>query len=264
VTQFFVLQEDKGGETMRTSKKDKFLSRVQGIEIERRHKMRVLYFFIAVCFAFTFGCAGMTPERGVRQDNTFYSSAFPKLEVNIHPDFEYIGKAEEKEHKKDVQQRGTHASDRESYLFGYIEDAKIKKGVVVRIQTLVATRAYWLPDIFGRVKNKLDSGTVKIQGRTYQYMVVASSRMGRKYERDFITNKGYIIPNAFLVKVLGKINGSKDEILIHIDYFEDISDKYSRRDWIDKDTLTTEQQSFLEAFNVRSEENIQILGKEER
>ncbi|NIM59245.1 MAG: hypothetical protein GTO16_09935 [Candidatus Aminicenantes bacterium] len=224
--------------------------------------MKISYIFLVVCLVFTFGCAAMAPERGVRQDNIFYSTALPKMGVKISPDFEYIGKAEEKERGKDISGRREHSGVRESYLFGYIEGGKIKKGVIIRIQTIVAKTAFWVPDIFGRVENKLDSGTVKIEGKTYQYVVVASSGIGRKYERDFISSKGYIVPNAFLVKVLGRISGHDDEILTHIVYFEDISHKYSRRDLIDKYTLSNEQKSFLEAFIDRHEKNIQ-LGKVE-
>jgi len=48
---------------MRASKRDKLLSRVQDTIIERRHKMRILHFFMVVCLVFAFGCAGITPER---------------------------------------------------------------------------------------------------------------------------------------------------------------------------------------------------------
>jgi hypothetical protein len=36
---------------------------VQDVTSERRHKMRILYFFMVVCLVFTLGCAGMQPER---------------------------------------------------------------------------------------------------------------------------------------------------------------------------------------------------------
>ena len=243
--------------------KNKFLCRVQEILTERGHKMRILYFFMVFCFVITFGCAGVTPERRVLQDNILYSSASPKMGIKIHPDFKYIGKAEEEELGEDISRRREHACDKESYLFGYIEDGKITKGVVIRVQTIVAKTAFWLPDIFGRVENKLDSGNVKIQGKTYQYMVVASPGIAEKYEVVFIADKGYAIPSAFLVKVLGKITGHADEILTRITYFEDISHKYSRRDWVDKYTLSDEQQSFLKAFIDRSQESVQILTDKE-
>ena len=227
--------------------------------------MRILYFFMVVCLVLTFGCAGMKPERTVLQDNVFYSSTSPKIKIKIHSDFKYIGKAEKHKWSESVEKTATTHFEGESYLFGHIEDDKIVKGVVIRIFTLGETHWYWLPDLFSWVKDKLDSGDMKIQGKRYQRIVFAS-RLFSKDEADFISDKGYIIPSCFLVKGLGRIVSVDGRTKMYIFYIEDTShlsdNKYSyRRDWISKYMLTNEQEEFLKEFIDRSEKNIQILGR---
>jgi len=247
---------------MRAAKKEEFLCRVQEIMIERRHKMRILYFFMVVCLVLTFGCAGMKPERDVLQDNIFYSSTSPKMKIKINPDFKYIGKAEQ---QKYIEYFGGTLLEQEAYLFGHIEDNRILKGVSIRIDTI--QKGYAAPDLFAWAKNKLDSGVMRIQGKNYQYVVYSYSGPIIKYVRDFISDKGYIIPNCFLAKGLGRIVSADAKTKMYIFYIEDIrhihGNKYSCNDWLDKYMLTNEQQELLKGFIDRSEKNIQILGKEE-
>jgi len=123
-----------------------------------------------------------------------------------------------------------------------------------------------LADLFSGVKDKLDSGDMKIEGKRYQ-RIVSVSRLFSKDEADFISDKGYIIPRCFLVKGLGRIVSADERTKMYIFYIEDIRHihgiKYSCRDWINKNMLTNEQQELLKGFIDRSEKNFQILGKKE-
>jgi hypothetical protein len=205
-------------------------------------------------------------ERTVLQDNVFYSSTSPKIKIKIHSDFKYIGKVEKLKWSESVEKTATTHFEGESYLFGHIEDDKILKGVVIRIFTLGETHWHWSADLFSWVKDNLDSGDMKIEGKRYQ-RIVSVSRLFSKDEADFISDKGYIIPSCFLVKGLGRIVSADGRTKMYIFYIEDIRHihgiKYSCRDWINKNMLTNEQEEFLKEFIDRSEKNIQILGKKE-
>jgi hypothetical protein len=236
--------------------------------IERRHKMRILYFFMVVCLVLTFGCAGMKPERTVLQDNVFYSSSSPRIKMKIHPDLKYIGKVEQKKHLENVDRTGGSLVETESYLFGHTEDRRILKGALIRIVTLRDPHSVWLLDVIGKTTTRLDSGDTKIHGRTYQYVVGASKMPFRKYEwLFFVRDKGYRVPSLLLVKVLGGLVGPDDKTVIYIYYMEDASRiqdrEYSYGDWRNRYVLTNEQQEFMKGFVARSEENIQILGRKE-
>lgn len=152
--------------------------------------------------------------------------------------------------------------DRESYLFARTEDNRILEGVL--ISTLRTEGGYWLPDLFSKVQNQLNAGTVEIQGRRYQYGVFSSSRVFLSYEGDFLTEKGYIIPNCFMVNGLGRIVDADARTLMYIFYMEDIrpirGKKYSCRDWNNANMLTIEQREFLKEFTDRSDKNVQILS----
>jgi hypothetical protein len=220
---------------------------------------------MVACLIFTFGCAGLKPERSVLQNNIFYSSASPKVRMKIHSDFKYIGKAEKHGQAEDADTKGTTFVENESYLFGHIEDNRMLKGVLIKISTIREAHWSWLPDLFPKVKNKLESSVMKIQGKSYQHIVAAFTRVFSKYEEDFIIDKGYIIPNLFLMKGLGRLVGADNKTKIYIFYAEDISrikDKeYSYGNWRNRYMLTNEQQEFMKGFIDRSEKNIQILAK---
>jgi len=205
----------------------------------------------------------MRMERDVLQGNIFYSSTLPKIRMKVHYDLEYIGKTETAKFVEYTDWEGGSPVDRESYLFAHTEDNRILEGVLIRISKLRAEGGYWLPDLFARIKNQLDSGTMKIQGRRYQYSVFGSSRVFLRYERDFLTDKGYLIPNCFMVKGLGRIVDADARTLMYILYMEDPSRirgrKYSCRDWNNANMLTTEQKEFLKEFTDRSDNNVQIL-----
>jgi hypothetical protein len=205
----------------------------------------------------------MRIQRDVLQGNIFYSPALPKIRMKIHSDLEYLGKAETTRRVEYTDWEGGSPVDRESYLFTRTQDNRILEGVLIRISTLRAADGYWLPDLFARIKNKLDSGTMKIQGRRYQYSVFGSSRVFLRYEWDFLTDKGYLIPNCFMVKGLGRIVDADARTLMYILYMEDPSRfrgrKYSCRDWNNVNILTAEQKEFLKEFTDRSDKNVEIL-----
>ena len=50
----------------------------------------LMYFSMTVCLIIISSCAGRGVKRGV-QDNVFYSSSNPTINIKINPDFAYTG-----------------------------------------------------------------------------------------------------------------------------------------------------------------------------
>jgi hypothetical protein len=207
----------------------------------------------------------MKIERGVR-NNVFYSSSNPKINIKINPDFKYLGKVEKNNYVyyKDFPVGGGSFFKSEEYVFGYINDNNtLTQGVWIIIKTL--NEGYWLPDLYSSWKFKLDSGFVKVHGKTYQYSIQAFERVFEKEVKKMIIDNGYRILNCYLVKGISSLIGVDDKTMINIFYIEDINynqdSRYQCTDyWKNVNMLTDEQRIHLNEFRKRSEINIQISG----
>lgn len=221
-----------------------------------------ILFFMVVCIVIIFGCVGMKEKKSVLQDNIFISSTFPKIKIQINQDFKYIGKVEKQKHENHTTGYGGTFINYEYYIFLHPDNNNsFTKGALIRRSELAS--GYWLPDVFSKVKDKIDSGGMKINGKYYKYAVFSSASVFNNYEELFIYDKGYEVPNCFLVKGLGRRIGAGDKNLIKIIYFEDMrticDNKYSCKGWNNKETLTAEQVEYLKKFNENYLQNIQIL-----
>lgn len=226
--------------------------------------IKILYFLTVVCLVLNYSCVGYRNiERNVRDNNIFYSSHYPKIDIKINPDFKYIGKQERAKHIKYAYDPGGSKVEANTYTFCQIGDNKIvKKGVLIGFYRI--SQGYWLPDLFSNVKNKLDSGSVKIKGKSYQYAVNAAARFFPRDVKEAIYDRGYIISNCYLWKGLARTVTRTEDTKTYIYYFEDIAYgdiKYGCGQWQNATMLSDEQTVFLKEFIDRSEKNIQILGE---
>jgi hypothetical protein len=213
-----------------------------------------------LCLGFIISCTAIKVERKV-QDNIFYSSANPKIKIEINPDFKYIGDIERTYYKKYKTQLGGTKVDKVIYLFGIIDNNKIlERGIVIKITTI--RQGSWLPDLFENKKYKVDSGFVNISKERYQYAVFFST--ARWDVESYLFDKGVKIPNCSIVKSIAWIVGIDKKTNIKIDYIEDISfnrDRgYSCKEWREVNQLSDDQKVYLKQFLDRSEKNITILN----
>ena len=123
--------------------------------------------------------------------------------------------------------------------------------------------------IFGRLLRewKLNSGVTEINGEDYQYATrIVFPNIFTKDEQEILSLKGYQSSGCFLVRIFGKIIGVKRNIVLNINYVEEISSfnqkgRYSCKDWGNAAKLRNEQKIRLEAFNKSSEGSFQVLPK---
>lgn len=219
------------------------------------------YLIILAVFIGSYGCSGLKIKRSV-QDNIFYSSATPKIKIRISPEYQYIGSTESSYHSA-----GEGLSiDTVLYTFVRVEDNTVKKGIIIRINTLHS--GIWLSrgkgDLVKWMKNKLETGDVMINGKVYDYGVQAFSRVFDKNTTNLITSKGYSISRCYMLKSLSRVTSHyREGAKIDIWYLEDASQfqgiRYSWKDWKSIDLLSISQKEFLKKYAERSLKDFQIM-----
>ena len=198
--------------------------------------MTLRYFFIA-CFCIILGCGGSRIERTVQDDNIFYSSNRPKIRIKINPDFSFEEKTEEKDFGSNELSGERTTNVKINKFFFKDRISKKPRAVSITIQELTTPGWFFRPQIFD-VQNELDSGNIKIQGKTYQYCIFTVARPD----------------NDLLIRAIGRISGFDNNCLIKIGYLEQVTG-----DWSNIDLLTADQQRQLNEFIEDSERDIQIL-----
>lgn len=213
----------------------------------------LMYFFMIVCLLIMFSCAGMETKRGV-QDNIFYSSSDPKINIKINPDFAYTGSEIQNQCVHDpyrdqnyIVQRGLSTKNPIQRVFANKESHKfynseLKRRIKIDISTVTTDDHSWRPGgLFDLVKNKLASGVVAINGKKYQYCVFAD-----------MSSSG----TCWLVKSLGIIVSAKRDSKMNINYEENIEGKYTCSDWKNAYLLKNDQKVLLNEFIESSKKDI--------
>jgi len=198
--------------------------------------MAIRYFFIA-CFCIILGCGGSKIERTVLDDNIFYSSNRPKIRIKINPDFRF---EEEKDERGLASNELSGERSSNVKINNYFFEGRISgkpRAVSITIQELTTPGWFFQPKIFD-AKNELDSGKIKIQGKTYRYCIFTVARPN----------------NDLLVRAIGRISGTDKNCMIKIVYLEQVTG-----DWGKIDLLTADQQRQLNEFIEDSKKDIQIL-----
>jgi hypothetical protein len=201
------------------------------------------------------GCGGMESQRVV-QDNVFHSSRNPRIDLEIAPEFQYLGKATASE---SAYIGGYRVSVRkETHIFGQPgEGNRLEKIILISFHKLPAGEGYWSPNFFDGYKNKLDAGFEKIGGVNYEYCILVTTPPLRDFERELITLEGFETTPCYLGKHNGRILGSDNNEMVFIVYFENVHNRQLKADarpyscgewWRAKDMLSWSQNEFLEAF----------------
>jgi len=221
----------------------------------------ILLFFLVM------GCAASTPkiDRGVFQNNNngvtesiFYSEKSPELSVTIDKSFSYLGHFHEKKYQSYQDVSGGSHHDFDYYYFVQSgPNKKIHKLIEIRINRI---RTGWLgAEMFPWMKPNFESGTIEYLNENYQFGSTVTG-FGKGENSDFILEKGYILPNSFLIKGIGRRLGSDNNISFHVYYAEDINEiggNYTEiKEWKKETGLNEKQKEILKAFLSRSENSI--------
>jgi len=137
-------------------------------------KIKKIYLIILCCC--TAGC--ISTERGVTTSsdytvkNVFYSEAMPKLKLKISDEFEYLGSNKTKQRKDFSDSDGSYNNKVESYAFAVFNEESLDRLVLITLHHM--NRGYWLPDLFGYVKHKIEHDMIKILDKSYHSCMWAS------------------------------------------------------------------------------------------
>ncbi len=200
--------------------------------------MRKLLVMMVVGCMVLIGCTAITFERKV-EDNTFISMGSPNLQVQVSPEFRYIGQVSSSKHNQKVGGVRGLLVNYNSYLFADIgDDNIIKRGVIIRVDKV--GKSYWDADLFAEIKNKIVSDYFDINNERYEHVIAVRSDIftqdeidyiiqeGLKNEKAVIRNKkltysGYSIPKCFIMEAFGIRSGAGYDTKLTICYYQDLS-----------------------------------------
>jgi hypothetical protein len=201
------------------------------------------------------GCASLKAKREVFE-NTFYSS-YPEIMIKVSSEFEYVGETSEAEMRQAQDSSYKGNVQKNWYIFVQSDKERVKKAVSIKIQR---APTYFVSDIYGRVENYHDRGTLKLGGASWQYCSVSKNVSMSGIVTRFVTEHGYVLPNCSLYKEFGKVLGAKNNYLITIAYldFPPTSD-YACHFWKPNSDLAYSQREYIEQFKKDAEASFKVL-----
>ena len=223
-------------------------------------------YLAVLLFILITGCAGTATQinRGVIDENTFFSEKYPELSIKIRNDFFYLGHFYEEKYEKYQDVSGGSYHDFDYFYFVKAgENKKISKLIEIRINKI---RSGWLgSEMFPWMKPNFHSGTIEYLSKNYQFGTTVTG-FGSGKNSNFILEKGYILPNSFFVKGIGRRLGNNNNVAFHVYYAEDINEMgghYTHiKDWKKESGLNEEQKSILNSFLARAESSFTFEKQE--
>jgi len=212
--------------------------------------MKKLFFYYLLILAVLAGCASLKTKREIT-DNVFNSTR-PKCSVRVESEFEYLGDISYHREAKDWLGHSTIGYDYNPHMF-----SSSGKALIIDIKK---TQYYFVSDLLGIVKNKLDYGTCNLGNKTYQHYtkLIRTGRSGH-VERFFL-EKGIVVPNCALRKSFMRTVGAKGNIMINIRYYEKLPDfNPDCSAWKNPDNLSEKQIEYLKQFNKRCDAAFEVL-----
>jgi hypothetical protein len=227
--------------------------------------IQVLKIVALLTLVIILGCSSVNKSlgRGVYIDQSknefFYSTEDPRIILKFDEGLKYIGHIQEEKFLKYIDGIGGSFHVLDYYLF--VEPGannRIERVVTIKINKI--KKGSVRSDLFDWIKPNFDSGTKDILGETYQVGATVSS-LGIEKDVKFIEDKGYIIPNSFLIRCFGKRLGLERNIAFYVYYAEDLSGfkegNYKNiKLWQDSATLKFEQKEILKNFLTRADKCI--------
>ncbi|WP_028585851.1 hypothetical protein [Desulfogranum mediterraneum] len=190
--------------------------------------MRFVQLVLFVMVVLLAGCAGFNLDapKGV-VDNTFYSSKFPRIMVEVEETLHY----QQKENNRELAlgsnlRRSTHV---EQDLYAFVSEDK-KSVLVIRVERLRELNWYMNTPDYSQQPNCYASGTESLAGVRFSTGISAVRKKN----------------HTLLLKSYGAVFG--DAILLQIFYAEEVADS-----WAQTTSLQSKEKAAeLEAFNQRA------------
>ena len=207
-------------------------------------------------FVLLSGCASLQVKREVI-DNTFYSSSNPKIQIKVSPEFKYIGETKDTAARQAVGSTTMLEHRTKWYVFVDSEGSRVKRVVAIMIERVDTS---YISDIYRLIENYYQKGTCKLGGRKFQYCSFLFYPSMSHALTKFITDEGYVLAPCVLHKSFGKVYGAKGNILVTIEYQEEIPNlNLDCTAWKPDLSLLEIQRAYLEQFNKNCESSFTVL-----
>lgn len=222
--------------------------------------MRLLHIAL-VGFILT-SCAALEPPNRWTENNILYSSKYPTLQFEVPDEFKYIGEFDgDYMVGRTLDKSDKAKAKRVLYNFGVIGDNNfLKKLYQINIETLSGNE-WWTP---WTVHNSmLMHGIIKQGDERYPYGIRNRSNVGN-LTSQYLIDKEILSPSCVLGLSATKRYGSNNNVRMHINYMEDVSnyseyDIESCKDWNKVSSFNDKQKKFLVSFEKRAKGAIQLL-----
>jgi hypothetical protein len=201
-----------------------------------------------------YGCAAVI-DKVVVVDNNLYSST-PELKVKVSPEFEFIGSVSAESNQPSVDGTRQLKNTYDACIFLQALHSKVKKGIAIEFRQ---TETFFTSDLYGGIKNKVDSGYVYLAGKTYQYYVSNTYPSEQKYISKYAMDKGYTL-NCGLTETAARVVGSRKNILISIGYYESLDGSgFSCEEFKNISMLREKHIEFIKGFKQRFHSAFRII-----
>jgi len=212
-------------------------------------KKIALVILVISIYAFLAGCAADRKVIG----NTFQSD-YPKLNIQIDPEFKYLDKINIKSSRKSIDGSTDVLHDNEYYIFvskgkGY-EAKKILHINFNRVNTQFR-------DDNAENKNNLDFDIIKLNGDYFKHYKRIERTDAGGHVTKYLMDAGYVAPTCILKSAVYTI--PYKNLWVTITYYEDATPSgMSCKNKYSKDTLSNEQKEYLTGFHNRASAAIGI------
>ena len=219
--------------------------------------MKKILIILTVCLFLLTSCASLMPKQFI-EDNVFYCS-HPEVKIKVSPEFKYLCEVKYNREGDSVDGTRSLRCDMHSYVFIRQNTVKpyLKKQFQIRTDRI---ETYFISDIYGDIKDKLECGIQKLGGKNYHYYTRIIYPSMENAVTKHLFEEGYIIPECVLVKVFARVEGVEGSFIISVAYLEDVSDTgYPCAAWMDKDKLTDDQKQYIKDFGERFANLFEII-----
>ncbi len=211
------------------------------------------------------GCITPATQRGVIDNQVFYSTGMPKIKVTLADKSDRVFNHKDRKIKKFSSGRGSYTIDTEQHVFLNLDGNQVKNGVAIEHRKM--NDGYWLPDVLAGIKRPLESGKIIVDGEKFHfaYGYITSNLPLNKPIIDKIDKTDIILPNHFFVKTFGRRVGANKRVKIYISYFENLNyyggEGYPNNEWKNTNLMGYAQREIIKAAKKRADEAFTISHK---
>jgi hypothetical protein len=200
------------------------------------------------------------PVREIKRDDTvsknmLISPKDPEITVKPNSDFTYLGKQELYD-KDNTDNKYIEKVEQHTYV--YASQGKAKKILIIKFYSILEGSDYTFSGLFWNFKHIISQGTILLNDNNkYSYCIGVKPS---KYDDVALAliEKGFLLPDCFMIKETGRIYSSKFNKKLVISYYEDIADSgIDCQEW-EWGQMSKEKKYFLEGFIKRSKESFEI------